>query len=266
MKLVITAPGGKMGKLVVQEALKRPEEFTIAGGIGPAGREYIGRDICAAAGMAGSAGALTYASAEEIIPQCDGVIDFSTTEGAMAALRCCVQHKKPMLIGTTGFSPEQEAEIREAAKVIPILEAHNTSRAVNLIYGLARIMTRVLGPESDIEIIEMHDNKKLDAPSGTSKELGAAIAEELGKNLSDIAEFGRHGRGVRTPGNIGYHSLRIGSESSTHTLVFGMDGERIELTHRSYNFSTFAKGSLDGILYLMDKPAGMYEYRQVLGL
>ena len=264
MKLAITAPNGKMGKLVIREALKRPDDFEIVGAIAPAGRDYLGHDIGEVARV-GCANALAYDDVEKVVEMSDGVVDFSTVEASMAVLSACVKYKKPLMLGTTGFNAEQEAEIEEAAKVIPILVAHNTSKAVNLIYELARIMTRVLGDESDIEIIEMHDNKKLDAPSGTSKELGSAIAEEMGVKLMDIADFGRKGRGVREKGRIGYHSIRAGDISSTHTLMFGMEGERIEITHRSYDFGTLAKGSLDGILFLMDKEPRIYAYKEVLG-
>lgn len=264
MKLAITAPNGKMGRLVIREALKRPDEFDIVGAIAPAGRDYIGHDIGEVA-KTGPANALAYDDVEQVVAMSDGVVDFSTVESSMAVLKACVKYRKPLMLGTTGFSSEQEAEIQEAAKVVSILVAHNTSKAVNLIYELARIMTRTIGNESDIEIIEMHDNKKLDAPSGTSKELGAAIAEEMGENLMDIADFGRKGRGAREKGHIGYHSIRAGDISSTHTLMFGMDGERIEITHRAYDFGTFAKGSLDGILFLLDKEPRIYAYKEVLG-
>jgi len=264
MKLLTTAPAGIAGRLVVREALKRPDDFVLVGSVGPKGRAYIGQDVSVAA-MTGEAHAKTYDDVNDIIGQCDGVVDFSTVECSMAVLRACVAHKKPLVLATTGFSPEQEAEIREAAEVIPILETHNTSKAVNLIYELAREMTRVLGDESDIEIIEMHHRDKLDAPSGTSLELGRAIADELGKNLDDIADFGRHGHGRREEGHICYHSIRAGDISSTHTLVFGMMGERIEITHRAYDFTTFAKGALDGVLFLQGKPAGMYTFKDVLG-
>ena len=111
-----------------------------------------------------------------------------------------------------------------------------------------------------------HDNKKLDAPSGTSKELGEIIAGVRGEKLANVADYGRKGRGLREKDHIGYHSVRAGDISSTHTLIFGMEGERIEITHRSYDFGTFAKGALDGILFLQGKKPGVYAYREVLGL
>ena len=251
MKLAISAPRGKMGKLVTREALKRSGDFEIVGGIGPKGRDYIGCDMSVAA-KTDFVGANTYDDVEKVVAMSDGVVDFSTTEGAMEVARACVKYRKPLMLGTTGFTEEQMAELEECAKTIPILIAHNTSKAVNLVYEIARMLTESIGGESDIEIIEMHDNKKLDAPRG--------------EKLADVADYGRKGRGLREKDHIGYHSVRAGDISSTHTLIFGMEGERIEITHRSYDFGTFAKGALDGILFLQGKKPGVYAYREVLGL
>ena len=265
MKIVITAPGGKMGRLVVREALKRPETFTVVGAVGRPGRAYIGKDISAAA-MSAPVGALIYDAIEDIIGQCDGVIDFSSVELSMEVLAACVRHKKPLLLGTTGFDEAQEAAIAEAARVIPIAESHNTSQAVNLVYELLRKATAIVGGESDIDILEMHDNKKLDAPSGTSKVMGRIIAEGLQADWEQAARFGRQGVGQRVPGEITYHSVRSGNLPSSHTVIFGMDGERIEITHHAYDYGTFAKGGLECMLYLRDKAPGMYTSQQAFGL
>lgn len=265
MKIVITAPGGKMGRLVVREALKRPADFTIVGAVGNPARDYIGRDISAAT-HGGEVGARIYGDIGEIIAECDGVVDFSTVEASMQVVAACVRHRKPLLLGTTGFSEEQERVIAGAARHIAIAESHNTSKAVNLIYELLRSITAVLGRESDVDIVEMHDRGKLDAPSGTSKVMGRIIAEELGVDWDEKAVFGREGTGRRGEHEITYHSIRSGNISSSHTVIFGMDGERVELTHHSYDFGTFAKGALDCILFLRDKAPGMYSSQEALGL
>ena len=265
MNIVITAPAGKMGRLVVREALKRPADFTIVGAVGALGRDYIGKDISVAA-MSAPVGALTYDNIEDIIAQCDGVVDFSVVELSMQVLDACVRHKKPLLLGTTGFDKTQEERIAEAAKVIPIAESHNTSKAVNLVYELLRKAAEIVGKESDIDIVEMHDNQKLDAPSGTAKVMGRIIAEELQVDWEQKARFGRGGTGRREAGEITYHSVRTGNLPSSHTVMFGMDGERIEITHHAYDYSTFAKGGLECILYLRDKTPGMYTSQQAFGL
>lgn len=265
MKIVITAPGGKMGRLVVREALKRPADFTVVGAVGAPGRDYIGKDVSVAA-MSAPVGALTYDNIEDIIGECDGVVDFSTVELSMQVLDACIRHKKPLLLGTTGFDNEQEALIAEAAKVIPIAESHNTSKAVNLVYELLRKVTAIVGSESDIDILEMHDNKKLDAPSGTAKVMGRIIAQGLQVDWEENARFGRGGTGCRGEGEITYHSVRSGNLPSSHTVIFGMDGERIEITHHAYDYSTFAKGGLECILFLRDQKPGMYTSQQAFGL
>ena len=265
MKIVVMAPAGKMGKLVVREALKRKDELTIVGAVGNPARDYIGCDISAAT-HGDFVGAKIYGDIEEIIGECDGVVDFSTVETSMKTVAACVKHRKPLLLGTTGFSEEQERSIAEAAKSIPLAESHNTSKAVNLVYELLRTITATIGRDSDVDIIDMHDNLKLDAPSGTAKVMGRIIAETLGVDWNEKAVFGRKGKGVRGKDEITYHSLRSGNISSSHTVVFGMDGERLELTHHSYDFGTFAKGALDCILFLRDKEAGMYTSQEAFGL
>ena len=265
MKIVITAPSGKMGKLVVREALKRNKDFEIVGAVGNKARDYIGKDISVVSGTS-FVGAKIYGDIEEIIDKCDGVIDFSVTELSMKVLKACVKYKKPIVIGTTGFSDEEETIIKEASKEIAISESHNTSLAVNLIYKLVETLTKTIGKESDIDIIDYHDNKKLDAPSGTGKVIGHIIAENLGVNFDEKAKYGREGKGIRGTNEITFHSIRSGDISSSHTIIFGMDGERIELTHHSYDFGTFAKGGLDCILYLKDKKPGMYSSLECLKL
>lgn len=265
MKLVITAPAGKMGRLVVREALKRPADFVVVGAVGNPCRGYIGQDISAAAGGE-PVGARIYASIGEIIEACDGVVDFSPVDTAMEVLAACVAHKKPLLLGTTGFTSQQEDAIKAAGKYIPLSCSPNTSKAVNLVYQLLQTITRALGDQADIDLIEMHDNQKLDAPSGTSKVMGQIIARELGVAWEESARFGRAGTGIRGEKELTYHSIRSGDLSSTHTVIFGLEGERLELTHHAYDYSTFAKGALDGILFLRDQPPGCYASAQVLGL
>lgn len=251
MKLLITAPAGKMGRLVVDEARKRPKDFTLVGAVGNPAAAYLGQDISAAAGGP-ETGARIYAHLEEIIAACDGVIDFSTVDRSMEVVAACVQHRKPLLLGTTGFSPEQEAVITQAGKTIALSLSHNTSKAVNLVYQLLEAITRSLGPSADIDIVDMHDNQKLDAPSGTAKTMGQVITQVLDRAGAEK--------------EVTFHSVRSGNIASTHTVIFGLEGERIELTHHAYDYTTFAKGALDGILFLQNQPPGCYSSREILGL
>ena len=165
-----------------------------------------------------------------------------------------------------GFSAEEMKRFEEAGKQIPMLYAANTSKLVNIMNKLLELVTATLKDEIDIEILEMHDQWKKDAPSGTSKEMGEIMAHALGKELSDIAVYGREGESPREPGTIGYHSLRAGNIPSSHTVYFGGMGERLEITHHSYNWECFARGACDCAAYLEGKGPGFYSIKDVLGI
>lgn len=263
MKIIIVAPKGKMGRLITRVAFE-DKNFEIIAGVGPTGRDYIGEDIGIAAGMGGNAGAPVVDNLEDVIDKCDAVIDFSNAELSMKVLEICVEHNKALVCGTTGFSGEQLEKIKEASGSIPLLHASNTSRVVNLMNILLETAAKAIGNSSDIEIIEMHDAFKKDAPSGTSKEMGETIAQALGKELNDIAVYGRMGMGERVPGSIGYHSVRAGNISSSHTVMFGLMGERLEITHHAHDWECFARGACEGALFLEDKGPGLYSMKDVL--
>ena len=224
MNPAISAPRGKMGRLVTREALKRPEDFEIVGGIGPRDRDYIGCDMSVAA-KTDFVGANTYDDVEKVVAMSDGVVDFSTTEGAMAVARACVKYKKPLMMGTTGFTEEQMAELEECASTIPILIAHNTSKAVNLVYEIARMLTESIGDESDIEIIEMHDNKKLDAPSGTSKEAGPGRRATGRRRACRGCGLWTQGQGTAQKGSY-WIPFREGRGHLQHTYSYVRHGGR----------------------------------------
>ena len=177
-----------------------------------------------------------------------------------------IAHKKALVCGTTGFSPEEFQKFRDAANEIPMLYAANTSKLVNIMNKLLEIVTKAVGDEADIEILEMHDQWKKDAPSGTSREMGEIMAHAMGKELSDIAVYGREGECPRQKGTIGYHSLRAGNIPSSHSVYFGFMGERLEITHHSYNWECFARGACDCAAYLEGKGPGFYTIQDVLNL
>lgn len=265
MKLIIIAPTGKMGKLISKIAAQS-ENFEIIAGIGPKGREYIGKDIGVVSMLGYEVGALVVDDLESVIEQCDVIIDFSTLELSMKVMDLAVKYHKALVCGTTGFGQNEKDRIQEASKKIPLLYAANTSRVVNLMSKLLELTTEVLGADADIEIIEMHDKNKKDAPSGTAREMGEVIAEAMGKDIDDLAVYGREGKGGREPGTIAYHSLRAGDISSSHTVVFGCMGERLEITHHAYNWECFARGACECALFLQDKPEGFYTVKDALGL
>lgn len=239
VKVIITAPKGKMGSLILKEASGRPS-LEVAGALGRPGADYIGTEIC---------GVKVSEDLEEIIEQCDLVIDFSTVETSMDVLRTCVAHGKGIICGTTGFTDEQEAEFRKAAETIPMMRASNTSYMVNVLSKMLELGAKALSGLCDIDIMDMHDRKKKDAPSGTAKELGAAMAKAA--HLSPEKD-------------ITYHSMRAGDVSSTHTIFFTGFGERIEVTHRAYNWACFANGACEAARFMENKEPGVYTMGDVI--
>ena len=265
MKVIVMGPRGKMGKLITQVAAQR-EDMELVAGVAPKGRDYIGTDLGTAAMVGRELGVPVTDDLASVIDDCDVIIDFSTKEAAMEVLDLAVAHGKALVCGTTGFGPEKMNRFREASEKIPMLYAANTSKMVNVMNKLLEMVVNILKDDVDVEILEMHDQWKKDAPSGTSKEMGEIMAHAMGKELSDIAVYGREGASPRVPGTIGYHSLRAGNIPSSHTVFFGGMGERLEITHHSYNWECFARGACDCAAYLAGKPAGFYTIHDVLGL
>lgn len=265
MKVIVTGPRGKMGKLITKEVAKR-SDMELLGGIAPKGRDYIGLDIGLAIGTGEKYEALVYDNLIDIMDSCDVIIDYTTTEYSIEVIRLAKEYNKAVVCGTTGFSTDELEYIKDASKHIPIVYAANTSRLVNLMYELLSVTASAIGEFSDIEIIEMHDRNKKDAPSGTAREMGSVIAEVMNKKLNEIAVHGRFGKGERLPGSIGYHSIRSGDISSSHTVMFGLIGERLEITHHAYNWECFAKGACEAAAFVFGKEPGLYTVKDVLGL
>ncbi len=264
-KVIVVGPRGKMGKLITQVAANR-DDLTLVAGVGPKGRDYIGNDLGSVAMVGRELNVPVVDDLESVIDQCDVIIDFSTKEMAMDVLDLAIKYKKALVNGTTGFSADEMQRFKDAASEIPMLYAANTSKLVNVMNKLLELVTATVGSELDIEILEMHDQWKKDAPSGTSKEMGEVMAHALGKELEEIKVHGREGVSPRVPGTIGYHSLRAGNIPSSHTVFFGGMGERLEITHHSYNWECFARGAVDCAAFLEGKEAGFYTIKDVLNL
>lgn len=265
MKVIVIGPRGKMGRLITAVAASR-DDMELIGGIAPKGRSYIGQDLGTVAMTGSTLGVPVTDDLADIIDLGDIIIDFSTKEMAMEVLDLAVAHKKALVCGTTGFGQEEMQRFQDAAKEIPVLYAANTSKLVNIMNKLLELTASTLKDEIDIEILEMHDQWKKDAPSGTSKEMGEIMAHALGKELDEIAVHGRKGAAPREPGTIGYHSLRAGNIPSSHTVFFGGIGERLEITHHSYNWECFARGACDCAAFLAGKGPGYYTIKDVLAL
>ena len=196
----------------------------------------------------------------------DVLIDFSAPDALRASLDRAVAGKIPILVGTTGLQPDHHAAIAEAAKTIAVIQAPNTSLGINLLRDLVEQATARLGPEWDIEILEMHHRHKVDAPSGTALMLGQSAAQGRGATLQELSRFDRIGEHphAREPGTIGYASLRGGSVAGEHVVILATDGERIELGHRADSRMIFARGALAAARFLAGKPAGLYTMRDVI--
>lgn len=247
-KVIITAPAGRMDRLIVKAAAAIPELQVVAG-LGSPGRPYVDRDIALAAGLPEPLGALTYGSLDQLPRDADIVIDFSTTELSMEVLEWCLIHQKALICGTTGFTKEQEERMAEASRAIPLLKAANTSFVVNVMKTLLNQAAKVFGQEADIEIIDMHSRDKKDAPSGTALELGEIIESASGEEK-------------RTP--VTYHSVRAGNIVSSHTVLFGFQGERLEVTHHAHSWDCYAEGACKAALFMKDKDPGLYRMEDVI--
>ena len=202
-----------------------------------------------------------------VIGQCDVAVDFSSPSGLVANVGAAAAAGVPMLIGTTGLEDEHFAAIDAAAETIPVLQTGNTSLGVTLLAALVREAAAKLGPDWDIEIVEMHHRGKVDAPSGTAKLLGEAAAAGRGIDLAANRESGRDGMtGARAEGAIGFASLRGGTVTGEHSVILAGAEERLTLSHSAENRMIFARGAVKGAAWLHGKPAGRYTMEDVLGL
>jgi len=205
--------------------------------------------------------------AAALAAQSDVLVDFSTPDALECNLEAARSANTPIVIGTTGLASTHHALIDEAAADIAVLQAANTSLGVNLLAHLVRDAAARLGEEWDIEIVEMHHRHKVDAPSGTALLLGEAAAAGRGTSLGEAAEQGRAGLDcARTPGAIGFASLRGGSVAGDHQVIFAAQGERLELGHRAESREIFARGALNAALWLAEREPGRYAMKDVLGL
>jgi 4-hydroxy-tetrahydrodipicolinate reductase len=251
-RVAIAGAGGRMG-LALLEAAAGTEGVTLGAAVdlksSTWGGVSIGTDVRSA------------------LASSDVLIDFTRPEGTLEHVRACVEAKRAMVIGTTGFDPAQLAAIREAARSIPIVMAPNMSVGVNVALKLVALAARALGPDYDVEVFEMHHRKKVDAPSGTALKLGEAAAAARGATLDRDGVFERYGAtGERPAGAIGFSVARGGDVVGDHTVYFAGSGERIEITHRSTSRATYAQGAMRAALFVAGKPAGLYDMADVLGL
>lgn len=257
----IMGASGRMGRMLLQATLQNPKA-TLKGGFVLKFSSLIGVD----AGEFIGANKVGVPLGVFDLTGIDVLIDFSLPDATDEVLDTCVAKGVPLVMGVTGLSADQEKKIANSAKHIPIVYAGNYSTGVNLSLNLLATTAKVLGMEADVEILEHHHKHKIDAPSGTALMMAKAVANARGQTLKTCAVYGREGRSKRNDGEIGIHALRGGEIVGEHTVEFIMDGEIIEITHKAQSRLTFANGAVRAGLWLADKPAGLYDMQDVLGL
>ena len=262
-KIAIAGCSGRMGRTLL-EAVTQAPDLQLGAALERTGSPYLNKDAGELIG-AGCGISITsdYATA---LKNCDQLIDFTRPEGTLAHLAVCREAGVKMIIGTTGFSASEKAQLKAAAQDIAIVFAPNMSVGVNVTFKLLEIAAKVL-EGYDIEIIEAHHRHKVDAPSGTALRMGEVIAEALNKDLSKVAVYGREGiTGERNPETIGFSTIRAGDIVGDHTALFAGIGERIEISHKASSRMTFAMGALRAVRFLADKPNGLFDMQDVLKL
>ena len=265
MRLVIAGAGGRMGRTLIK-AIAGDKNFTLVGALEDARSPLIGWDAGTLAGTPENGVKLT-GDAAAALDKADGIIDFTAPAATVALASLAAKSGKVHIIGTTGLSAADEARIKEAAKSAVIVKSGNMSLGVNLLAALTRRVAKTLDKAFDIEILEMHHNQKVDAPSGTALMLGRAAAEGRGIDLDRNSVRSRDGNtGVRHPGDIGFANLRGGSVVGEHTVIFAGPAERIELVHKAEDRMIFARGALHAALWARSQKPGLYSMADVLGL
>jgi 4-hydroxy-tetrahydrodipicolinate reductase len=265
LKIAVAGATGRMGSRITALAAEH-KEIRLAGAFERKGHKDIGKDIGTIIGI-GHTGVSLDDSLASIIHDVDLVISFTTVEASLEHLKIASSKGKAMVIGTTGFTKNDLKVVSKLTKKIPCVMASNMSTGVNLLLKVLQDIAGVLGDSYDVEIIEAHHRMKKDAPSGTAMKMAQAVSGALKRDLDKVAVYARKGIiGERTSKEIGIQTIRAGDIVGEHTVIFGGLGERIEVTHKASSRDTFARGALRAALWVLKKPAGLYDMQDVLGL
>mgnify|MGYP006288066553 FL=1 len=263
--IVVMGASGRMGRTLVQEIAGR-DDMALSAALERPGHDWLGEDVGTAMGGA-PLGVRVTDDAWEAMARAQGVVDFTAPEASCELAGIAAQARAVHVIGTTGFTEEQIGRIDAAARHAVIVRAGNMSLGVNLLLEMTRKVAAALGPEFDIEVIEAHHRRKVDAPSGTALMLGEAAAEGRGVRLTDAYEAGRDGiTGARQEGRIGFSAIRGGDIVGEHDVLFAGPGERVVLRHVAQDRALFAQGALRAVLWGQGRPPGHYAMTDVLGL
>lgn len=262
--IAVAGASGRMGQMLI-EAVHNADDCRLVGALDIAQSPSIGADASAFLGK--PSGVLITADLVAGLKHAKTLIDFTRPEGTLQHLKVCRELGVNAVIGTTGFTDAQKAEIADVAKDIAIMMAPNMSVGVNVTLKLLQMAAKAMSTGYDIEIIEAHHRHKVDAPSGTALKMGEVIAEAQGRTLAECAVYAREGvTGERDPSSIGFATIRGGDIVGDHTVLFAGTGERIEITHKSSSRVTYAQGSLRAVRFLASQQTGLYDMFDVLGL
>ncbi len=265
IKAIVAGAGGRMGGRIIH-MIDSTDGIELGGAFERPDSPAVGKDAGAVAGL-GELGVTVQDSLDKVIDSGDVIIDFTFHEATVNHAEKASQSGRAMVIGTTGFSPEEYDRIQQLSSSFPCILAPNMSVGVNLLYKLLETAAEVLGDDYDVEIVEAHHRMKKDAPSGTALQLGRVVAQALGRDFDKVAVFERSGLiGERSRQEIGIQTIRAGDIVGEHTVLFGGIGERVEITHKASSRDTFAKGAVRAALWIPDKPSGLYNMQDVLGL
>ncbi len=265
VKVGVTGCAGRMGRTIAK-VVHETEGVTLAGGTETKESGAIGKDMGDLAGV-GTLGIAVSETLQEIINDCDVVIDFSIPVASLEHFLIAHEAGKSIVIGTTGFSDEQWKTFDSMQNGIRAVIAPNMSVGVNLLFSLTRKAAEILGDDYDVEIVEMHHNQKIDAPSGTAVKLSEVAADALGRDIAKVGNYGRHGQvGARDKKEIGVMTLRGGDVVGDHTVIFAGTGERVELSHKAGSRDNFAKGAVRAAGWIVDQKPGIYDMMDLLGL
>lgn len=264
LPIAVAGATGRMGHMLI-ESIRASADCGLSGALDREGSPAIGQDAGAFAGWA--SGVNVVADLDQGLHGARALIDFTRPEATMAHLAACRRLGVALVVGTTGFSDAQKAELQAAARDIAIVLAPNMSVGVNVTFKLLEMAAKALATGYDIEVIEAHHRHKVDAPSGTALKMGEVIAEALGRDLKDCAVYERHGHtGERDPSSIGFATIRGGDIVGDHTVLFAGTGERIEISHKSSSRAGYAQGALRAARFAADQRNGLYDMFDVLNL
>lgn len=262
--IAIIGAGGRMGKALI-EVISVTDGVQLTAALERPDSSLIGVDAGELAGIGRNNVAVV--ASLEAADTFDVLIDFSIPAVTAANAKFCAEHGKKMVIGTTGLNEEQLAQVQGASRSNALCMASNYATGVNLVFKLAELAASVLGDDVDIEISEAHHRHKIDAPSGTALSLGESVAGALGRNLKEVAVYGREGQtGARDRQTIGFATVRAGDIVGDHTVLFAAEGERVEITHKASSRTAFARGAVRAAKWLADKESGLFDMQDVLGL